>query len=110
MDQVLKGHDFDLTIVAHAEPLDIGIYARPDYYFGYRSEAFDRANHEAERALDESTRLRHYGEAQEILAKDLPALYLFVSPKLGLWDKRISGLWTNEPIPANDLTDVRWSE
>lgn len=110
VDQVLKGHDFDMTIVAHAEPLDIGIYARPDYYFGYRSEAFDTENHEAERAADEATRLEHYGRAQEILAADLPALYLFVMPKLGLWDKRLTGLWANEPIPSNDLTDVRWTE
>nr|WP_279481822.1 ABC transporter substrate-binding protein [Aureimonas sp. SK2] len=110
VDQVLKGHDFDMTIVAHAEPLDIGIYARDNYYFGYRSEAFNAANQEAERALDEATRLAHYGRAQEILAQDLPALYLFVMPKLGLWDKRITGLWADEPIPSNDLTDVRWTE
>ena len=110
IDQVLKGHDFDMTIVAHAEPLDIGIYTRPNYYFGYQSDAFNEANHEAERATDEAARLAHYGRAQEILAQDLPALYLFVMPKLGLWDKRLTGLWTNEPIPSNDLTDVRWTQ
>ncbi|RIY03788.1 ABC transporter substrate-binding protein [Aureimonas flava] len=109
VDQVLNGHDFDMTIVAHAEPMDIGIYARPDYYFGYHSEAFDRENREAERATDEAARLAHYGRAQEILAEDVPALYLFVMPKLGLWDKRLTGLWADEPIPSNDLTDVRWA-
>ena len=35
LEQVFKGKDFDLTIVSHTEPMDIGIYARPDYYFGY---------------------------------------------------------------------------
>ncbi|WP_182084771.1 ABC transporter substrate-binding protein [Aureimonas sp. ME7] len=108
VDQVLKGHNFDMTIVAHAEPLDIGIYARPDYYFGYRSQAFDAANMAAETAADDAARLAAYGRAQEILAEDLPALYLFAMPKLGLWDRRVKGLWTNEPIPSNDLTDVRW--
>ncbi len=109
VDQVLKGHDFDMTIVAHAEPLDIGIYARPDYYFGYRNPEFDAAIREAEQAIDEATRLERYGEAQRILARDVPALYLFVMPKLGLWNANLEGLWANEPIPSNDLTDVRWT-
>ncbi|MBB3948754.1 ABC transporter substrate-binding protein [Aureimonas jatrophae] len=108
VDQVLKGHDFDMTIVAHAEPLDIGIYARPDYYFGYRNPRFDETLAQAERTLDEEDRLALYGDAQRILADDLPALYLFVMPKLGIWDKRLTGLWSDEPIPANDLTAVRW--
>ncbi|WP_062112356.1 ABC transporter substrate-binding protein [Aureimonas sp. AU40] len=108
VDQVLKGHDFDMTIVAHAEPLDIGIYARPDYYFGYASPEFSKVIHEAERTMDDKARLALYGTAQEILARDLPALFLFVMPKLGLWNADLQGLWRNEPIPANDLTDVRW--
>ena len=35
LEQVFKNNDFDLTIVSHTEPMDIEIYARPDYYFGY---------------------------------------------------------------------------
>jgi len=41
LEQVFKGKDFGLTIVSHTEPMDIGIYARPDYYFQYQSEAFN---------------------------------------------------------------------
>ncbi|HEY2257742.1 MAG TPA: ABC transporter substrate-binding protein, partial [Variovorax sp.] len=35
------GHDYDLTIVSHVEPFDLGNYAKPDYYWGYQSKAFD---------------------------------------------------------------------
>jgi peptide/nickel transport system substrate-binding protein len=35
LEQVFRGKDFDLTIVSHTEPMDINIYARPDYYFQY---------------------------------------------------------------------------
>ena len=35
-----KRKDYDLTIIAHTEPLDIDIYARDDYYFNYRSQPF----------------------------------------------------------------------
>ncbi|MEY8839243.1 ABC transporter substrate-binding protein, partial [Cribrihabitans sp. XS_ASV171] len=32
LESVFKGKNFGLTIVSHTEPMDIGIYARPDYY------------------------------------------------------------------------------
>ncbi|WP_152047477.1 ABC transporter substrate-binding protein [Aureimonas psammosilenae] len=107
---VLKNHDFAMTIVAHAEPMDIAIYARPDYYFGYRNPAFDAAIEKAESAPDEATRLAAYGEAQKLLASDVPALYLFTLPKLGVWNAKLEGFWSNEPIPSNDLSEVRWTE
>ena len=108
--EVFKAHDFDMTIVAHAEPLDIAIYARPDYYFGYRNPAFDKDVAAAERAADPEDRLRAYGAAQRILAEDVPALYLYVIPKLGVWDAKLQGLWADEPLPSNDLTEVRWAD
>ena len=32
LEQVFKGKDYDLTIVSHTEPMDIGIYGNPNYY------------------------------------------------------------------------------
>ncbi|WP_425484658.1 ABC transporter substrate-binding protein [Aureimonas mangrovi] len=110
VDQVLQRHDFDMTIVAHAEPLDIAIYAREDYYFGYDNPAFVETIRKAEETTDDEARFALYGKAQRMLAKDVPALYLFVMPKLGIWNEKLEGLWENEPIPSNDLTDVSWRE
>ncbi len=108
--EVFTKHDFDMTIVAHAEPLDIAIYARPDYYFGFHDRAFDDAILAAERAADAAGRDDAYGRAQRILAEEVPALYLYAMPKLGVWDAKLRGLWADEPIPSNDLTEVRWAE
>ena len=41
LDQVFRNKDFDLTIVSHTEPMDIGIYTRPDYYFLYQNPGFN---------------------------------------------------------------------
>ena len=98
-----------MTIVAHAEPMDIDIFARPDYYFGYANPAFNDVISRAEAAGDSAVRDSLYGEAQEMLADDVPALFLFVMPKLGVWRSGLTGFWHDEPIPSNDLTDVRWS-
>ncbi|MEL7416950.1 MAG: ABC transporter substrate-binding protein, partial [Pseudomonadota bacterium] len=40
LEEVFRGKDFGLTIVSHTEPMDIGIYARDDYYFQYESDEF----------------------------------------------------------------------
>ena len=97
-----------MTIIAHAEPMDIDIYAREKYYFNYKNPAFTKVNADAERTTDDAARAKLYGDAQKILADDVPALYLFVLPKLGVWNAKLEGLWKNEPIPSNDLTEVRW--
>jgi peptide/nickel transport system substrate-binding protein len=110
VQEVLLGRDFDMTIVAHAEPLDIAIYARKPYYFNYENPEFDGVIASAEQSTDTATRLAFYGKAQEILARDVPALFLYVQPKLGVWNAKVRGLWQNEPIPSNDLTAVTWAE
>ncbi len=107
---VFKAGDFDMTIVAHAEPMDIDIYARDPYYFQYRNPTFDGILNNVEATSDPAEQERLYGEAQTILAEDVPALYLFVMPKLGVWDRKVKGLWENEPIPSNVLTEVYWEE
>ncbi len=40
LDHVFTRHDFDMSIVGHAEPMDYDIYARDDYYFGYSNPEF----------------------------------------------------------------------
>ncbi len=107
---VFKGSNYDMTIVAHAEPMDIDIYSRNPYYFNYKNPAFNEIIANVEKTADAGEQEKLYGEAQKILAEDVPALFLFVMPKLGVWDKKVKGLWQDEPIPSNVLTDVRWEE
>ncbi|PZU85309.1 MAG: ABC transporter substrate-binding protein [Shinella sp.] len=110
VQDVLKGRDYEMTIVAHAEPMDIDIYARDPYYFNYKNPAFNDILKKVEATSDTVEQDKLYGEAQKILADDVPALFLFVMPKLGIWDKKLKGLWENEPIPSNVLTEVYWEE
>ena len=111
LEQVFRAHDFDMTIVSHTEPLDIGIYARgPDYYFGYVSEDFNAVMAELDAATDPEERAELYDEAQRILAEDEAAIFLFQLAKHGVHDSRLRGLWENSPIQANDVTGVHWAE
>jgi peptide/nickel transport system substrate-binding protein len=109
LEQVFQGKDFDLTIVSHTEPMDIDIYARDDYYFGYDNSAFDAVIEELAATEDAEARAALFGEAQAILAEDSVNVFLFQLAKHGVWKAGIEGLWHNSPIPANDLTGVRWA-
>ncbi|HEY8566769.1 MAG TPA: ABC transporter substrate-binding protein [Beijerinckiaceae bacterium] len=110
IEEVFRNKDFDMTIVAHAEPLDIDIYARDTYYFGYKNPAFKALIAEAGRTTDEAQRLETYRKAERMLAEDVPALFLFQLPKLGVWNAKLKGLWESTPIPSNDVTEVSWTE
>lgn len=110
LEQVFRGKDYDLTIVSHTEPLDIGIYARDDYYFDYHNPEFTALMEELAATSDDATRYELLARAQEILAEDAVNGFLFQLAKHGIWDARIEGLWHDSPVQANDLTEVSWSE
>ncbi|MBI3517629.1 MAG: ABC transporter substrate-binding protein [Proteobacteria bacterium] len=108
LDQVFKRKDYDLTIIAHTEPLDIDIYARDDYYFNYKSQPFKDLIATIARTGDPTARNRLYGDAQRMLSDDCVNLFLFQLPKLGVWNAKLDGLWENSPLQANDVTGVSW--
>ena len=109
LETVFKGGDFDLTIISHTEPLDIDIYARPDYYFHYAKPEFVALMDQLQAAVTPQQRSDLYQQAQEMIAGDYVNAFLFQLAKTGVADARIQGLWENAPTQANDLTRVRWT-
>jgi peptide/nickel transport system substrate-binding protein len=108
LEQVFRGDDFDLTIVSHTEPQDIGIYAREKYYFNYDSAQFKAVVADLTKATDPAKRAELIGTAQRILAEDAVNAFMFQLPQLGVWRKGLKGLWHNRPVQANDVTGARW--
>ncbi|MEM6694369.1 MAG: ABC transporter substrate-binding protein [Pseudomonadota bacterium] len=110
LEEVFKGKDFDMTIVSHTEPMDINIYARPDYYFQYGRPEFVALMEDLTLATDPVERSEILAAAQTMIAEDYVNGYLFQLARLGVIDARIEGLWPNAPTQANDLTGVSWTE
>jgi len=110
LEQVFKGKDYDLTIVSHTEPMDINIYARPEYYFQYDNPAFQQLMGDLDLASDPAVRTEILAKAQMMIADDYVNGYLFQLARTGVADAKIQGLWANAPTQANDLTGVSWSE
>ena len=110
LESVFKGKNFGLTIVSHTEPMDIGIYANPDYYFQYDNPEFQALMTKLNSTTDPDMRKTMMGTAQEMIAKDYVNGYLFQLAALSVAKAGVQGLWANQPTQANDLTAVSWSE
>lgn len=95
LDQVFVRHDFDLTVVAHTEPLDYGIYGRDDYYFGYHSDRVQALL----RTLGEQTapaeRRATLQALQRQLSDDAVNGFLFQYPRLQVQRAGLAGVQAN---------------
>ena len=110
LEQVFRGKDFGLSIVSHTEPMDIGIYARPEYYFQYDNAAFQTLMTDLSATTDPAQRSDMLKKAQNIISEDYVNGYLFELAFTTVADAKINGLWKNAPTQATDLTGVSWSD
>ena len=110
LDQVFKNSDFDATIIAHTETHDLDIYARDKYYFNYNSDSYKALYRKYLEATDPAAQADLLGQLQRKLAEDEPVVFLFSLAKVGVWNAKLQGMWPNSPIPANDVTAVRWAD
>lgn len=109
LETVFRGKDFGLTIVSHTEPLDIGIYARPEYYFQYDNSEFRELIATLNSTADPDQRQTLLQDAQRILASDYVNGYLFQLASLSVAKSEIKGLWEDLPTAAIPLNEISWA-
>lgn len=99
---------YDLTIVAHVEPLDFGNFARPGYYWNYDSPKFNELWGRINATADTKQRLALLAQAQRLVADDAVAAYLYQPTFITIAHARLKGVWKDMPIFANDLAALSW--
>ena len=110
LEEAFRGKDFGMTIVSHTEPMDIGIYGNPDYYFQYGTEEFQAIMTELNSTTDPDARNALMADAQRNISENYVNGYLFQLAALGVAKANVVGIWTNQPTQAIDLTAVYWAE
>jgi peptide/nickel transport system substrate-binding protein len=110
LETVFRGKNFGLTIVSHTEPMDIAIYANPEYYFQYDNKVFQDLIAKLNVTADPGMRTSMLAEAQQIISDDYVNGYLFQLALATVANVGVQGLWQNAPTQATDLTGVSWSE
>ncbi|AVT21309.1 ABC transporter substrate-binding protein [Paracidovorax avenae] len=101
--------NYDLTLISHVEPFDLGNFAKPDYYWGYRSPRFDALYEQIRNTAQPADRARLLGDAQRLLAEDCVHAFLYQAQWATVANRNLRGLWKDMPIFANDLSALSWA-
>jgi len=108
LDQVYTRHDFDMSIVGHAEPLDYDIYSRENYYFGYANADFNGLIAALDDTVDEHRRRELLQSIQRKLAEDAVNGFLFQYPRLDVWNKHLVGIDFDNVLGTIDVSAARY--
>lgn len=100
--------NYDLTIISHVEPFDLGNFAKPDYYWGYQSKKFNDTFDKIKATARPADRAKLLGDAQRILAEDSVHAFLYQAQWVTVANKNIKGLWKDMPVFVNDLSALSW--
>ncbi|MBE1285177.1 MAG: ABC transporter substrate-binding protein [Rhodobacteraceae bacterium] len=110
LETVFRGKNFGLTIVSHTEPMDIGIYARPEYYFQYDNPDFQSLIETLNVTTDPEKRTELLQKAQTIISEDYVNGFLFQLAWPTVANAKLQGLWVNAPTAATDLSAISWTD
>ena len=100
--------NYDLTIISHVEPFDLGNFAKTDYYWGYQSKAFDTLFDKIKTTANTAERNKLLGDAQKMLATDAANGFLYQPQFPTVAKKNVKGIWKENPIFVNDLSALSW--
>lgn len=101
--------NYDLTIISHVEPFDLGNFTKPDYYWGYHSPQFNALFEQIKRASRPADRARLLGDAQRLLAQESVHGFLYQPQWVTVAQKGLRGLWKDMPVFVNDLSALSWN-
>ncbi len=99
---------YDLSLISHVEPLDLGNYAKSDYYWGYQSPAFQALYQKLQATSNPEVRLQLLGQAQKMLAEDCVNVFLYQPQWVTIANAQVRGLWRDMPVLVNDLSALYW--
>lgn len=106
LDDVFTNHDFDMSIVAHVEPRDLGQYGNPEYYWGDDSPDVAPILAQADAEPDDSTRNELYGSVLEMITDQAADDWLFVLPALSVIRTGVTGYEADLPGLSLDITKL----
>ena len=105
LDQVFTKGDYDLSIIQHVEPRDMGIFADKSYYFRYDDPEYGKLLAAADKG-SEQDQVDDLKKAAKLLSDDAAADFLFLFPNLIVAKKGVTGLPKNAIAESFDFTSL----
>ena len=101
--------NYDLTIISHVEPFDLGNFAKPDYYWNYQSPKFNDLYSKYKNTAREADRKKLIADIQKLIADDCVHAFLYQPQWVSVANARVRGLWKDMPVFVNDLSSMSWA-
>jgi peptide/nickel transport system substrate-binding protein len=111
LSDVYNGRDYDLTIIGHTGRLEpYALLAKylsdgSENYFNYVNPQLDDLLHLVKTEQDPLQREEMYREIQELLAEEIPAIYLQTPERIIVTSKALKG-YRDFPVIITDLRDL----
>ncbi len=107
IDEVYKKKNYDMTIIAHTSPNDMGNFARgPDYFYGYDDAEFTALWDSIQTEADPAKRDDLLKQGQQYLSDQSVHAFLFQLPLLGVFRTEVEGYWSSSPVLYMPLKGV----
>lgn len=111
LSDVYNGRDYDLTIIGHTGRLEpyalLSKYLSDgsENYFNYKNPQLDELLLEVKKEQEEEKRQEIYREIQELLAEEIPAIYLQTPERIIVTSKDLKG-YRDYPVTMMSLRDL----
>ncbi|HVE55020.1 MAG TPA: ABC transporter substrate-binding protein [Ramlibacter sp.] len=109
LSNVYGNKNYDMTIISHVEPFDLGNFAKSDYYWNYQSTKFNELYDRIKTSPRPADRAKLLADAQRLLAEDSVHAFLYQNQWVTVANRNVRGLWANMPIFVNDLSAMSWA-
>ena len=106
LDRVFAKANYDMSIVAHVERNDMGIYALPNFYFRYDSAEYQSLFNRSGEAKSVTQQVQLLKRAARVLAQDSPSDWLWVIANTQVAKKNVSGFPVNSTGDAYSVANI----
>ncbi len=111
ISEIYKKQAYDMTIIAHTSPNDMGNFARgKKYFYGFEEQEFTDLWASIRTETDPAKRDEMLKQGQRYLAENAIHGFLFQLPRLGVYRNGLNGFWTSSPVLYQPLADVSWAK
>jgi peptide/nickel transport system substrate-binding protein len=100
LDQTFTKHNYDLTIINHVEPRDIGNYGNPKYYWGYDNPQVAQLLKQADAEQDQTKRSDLYAQVERQIANDAVNAWIMSPDSLAVIKSNLHGYPQSRVSPS----------
>ena len=108
LDKTFTKHEYDMSVINHAEPRDILTVFSSDYYTGYDDAKIRELAEKADTGTEEEY-ISGMKDIARTITEDAAADFLFLFPNLVVAKADVAGIPVNRVSDAFRIADLSWN-